>query len=133
MYTLLADTLLALHLIYILLVVIPVPLILIGYPRGWRWVRRPLIRNLHLAAILFLVIQTASGLTCPLTDWEMKLRYKSGQAVYEESFVEHWINRLIFFDWDERFFSILYWIFGLTVAGLYWFYPPKRPVSKTNP
>lgn len=122
----LADTILILHFLYIAGLVIPLPLIPLGYPLGWHWVRRPLWRGLHLAAVLFLIAQTIVGFTCPLTDWEVALRLSSGQSVYEESFVEHWVGRWIFFEWDEKYFAAIYLIFSLTVVWLYRVYPPER-------
>ncbi|MDL1870981.1 DUF2784 domain-containing protein [Deltaproteobacteria bacterium PRO3] len=122
----LADTILVLHFLYIAGLVIPVPFIALGYPLGWHWVRRPLWRRLHLAAVLFLIVQTVVGFTCPLTDWEVELRLGSGQPAYEESFVEHWVGRWIFFEWDEKYFTVIYLIFSLTVVWLYRVYPPDR-------
>lgn len=126
----LADAILILHFLYIAGLVIPVPLIALGYPLGWHWVRRLLWRRLHLAAVLFLILQTVVGFACPLTDWEVELRLSSGQPAYEESFVEYWVGRWIFFEWDEKYFAVIYLIFSLTVVWLYRAYPPQRNGKK---
>jgi hypothetical protein len=50
-----------------------------------------------------------------------------GQTQYAGSFIQHWVSRLIFFDLDERVFTIIYITFFLAVALSFWQVPPRWP------
>lgn len=94
----LADALLALHVGIVAFVVPGTACILAGGWRGWAWVRGYPFRSAHLALILLIALQAWLGRLCPLTAWEQALRNRAGQATYGESFMQHWLSRLIFLD-----------------------------------
>ena len=94
---LLADLMLALHVGIVSFVVGGQLLFVLGGILAWAWVRERWIRLAHLVLIAFVVVQSWLGAVCPLTIWEQALRQQSGQAGYAESFIEHWLSRLIFF------------------------------------
>ena len=71
--TWLADAVLFVHVLFVLFVVGGFALILVG-ARRWGWVRNRAFRIAHLAAIVFVTIETLLGFTCPLTLWEDVLR-----------------------------------------------------------
>jgi len=55
-FRLLADAVLALHAAFVAFVVLGLVAILVGGALGWRWVRGPRFRALHLAAIVSVVV-----------------------------------------------------------------------------
>lgn len=124
-YQLLADVVLLMHFAVVLFVVLGLPAIVIGHRLGWRWTHRPAWRYLHLAAIAAVVAQAWLGQYCFLTHWESSLRIKAGQTGYEVSFIEHWVQRVLYFDAPLWVFACLYSVFGALVAWAWWRYPPR--------
>jgi uncharacterized membrane protein len=96
-YQLLADAVLLLHFGVIVFVVGGLVAVVAGNLRGWRWVNARWFRLAHLAAIAFIVAQSWLGRLCPLTTLESWLRVKAGSTPYAGSFMENWIQRIIFF------------------------------------
>ena len=94
----LADAILALHVGVVVFVVAGLAAILVGGPSGWPPVRHRGFRITHLATIAIVALQAWLGRLCPLTVWEQALRNRAGQATYRESFIQHWLSRLIFFE-----------------------------------
>jgi hypothetical protein len=119
-----ADTLLLLHFAFVAFVVVSLPLILVGGRRGWAWVRRRLFRQLHLAAIAVVVLQSWLGRVCPLTAWEMALREQAGEATYTGAFVAHWLGALLYYRAPAWVFALLYTVFGLLVLFAWFRVPP---------
>src|SRR5262249_11268514 len=66
-YGLLADLIVAIHVGYVGVVVFGLLAILIGGPLGWRWVRNPWFRVIHLLMILIVATEAIWDITCPLT------------------------------------------------------------------
>ena len=95
-------------------------LILLGLLAGWSWVHNRKFRLTHLAAIGVVVLQAWLGQLCPLTVWENELRRRAGQSGYEETFVEHWLHKVLFFQAEPWVFTMIYTGFGLLVV-LVWF------------
>jgi hypothetical protein len=122
---LLADAILLTHAGVVVFVVAGLPVILIGGWRDWRWVRGRAFRFTHLALIAFIVVQTWLGQLCPLTVWENQLRQIAGHNGYTDSFIEHWLSRLLFFDAPWWVFVVAYSVFGLLVALAWWWVPPR--------
>jgi hypothetical protein len=125
-YRIAADALLFLHVAFVAFVVIGLVLILAGGARGWRWVRNPWFRGLHVVAITFVVVQAWLGRICPLTNWEMALRVKAGDAVYRGAFIAHWLEELLYYNAPPWVFALLYTLFGAAVAASWYFVRPVR-------
>jgi len=124
----LADLVLVVHAAFVAFVVVGLVLIWVGRSRGWAFVRNIWFRAAHLAAIGSVAAESLMGFVCPLTTWEDRLRFLAGgQQRYAGSFIQHWLHRLIFFDLDERVFTIAYVIFLLAVALSLWLIPPAWP------
>ncbi len=123
---LLAELLLSLHVGIVAFVVLGEALFLIGGWRSWRWIRNLPLRLLHLALIAYIAVQAWLGVACPLTVWEQHLRTLAGQSPYQESFIEHWLSRLIFFQAPWWVFVAAYSLFALLVAVTWWRFPPRR-------
>jgi len=85
-YVLLADATMILHLLFIVFALCGAFLVV-----RWRW-----LIWLHLPAALWAMgIEFAAGI-CPLTPLENWLRLHGGDAIYTETFVQHYIGALIY-------------------------------------
>jgi len=123
---LLADALLALHVGVVLFVVGLLPLVLLGGVRGWAWVRRFRLRLTHLLLMVFIAAQAWLGQLCPLTVWEQDLRRIAGEGSYRESFIEHWLSRLLYWQAPWWVFVAAYTGFAVLVGLAWWWVRPKR-------
>ncbi len=125
-YRLLADAVLTLHAAIVVFVVGGLALVVAGNLRGWRFVNDWWFRLAHLAAIAVVVAQAWLGVACPLTTLESWLRVRAGQAAYEASFVEYWLQRVLYYDASPWVFTAGYTLFGLAVLASWWRFPPRR-------
>jgi hypothetical protein len=85
-YRALADLILALHLVFVLFVVLGGLLVLRWPPTAW----------LHIPAAIWGVLIEYTGWICPLTPLENSLRTRGGEAGYNGGFVEHYIQPLLY-------------------------------------
>lgn len=125
-YQPLADAVLLLHFAVVLFVVGGLVCILVGNLRGWSWVNGFWFRVTHLAAIGIVVMQTWLGKLCPLTVLEAWLREQTGEAFYSGSFIEHWVQRVMYFEAPPWVFALVYTAFGMLVLVAWWCFPPRR-------
>ena len=125
-YALLADAVLLLHAAVVVFVVGGLPAILVGHHRGWAWVRGWGWRVAHVAAIGGIALQAWLGRHCPLTTLETWLRVRAGAPGYEASFVQHWLERLLYMQAPLWMFALAYTGFALLVALAWWRCPPRR-------
>ncbi len=123
---LVADAILALHVGVVAFVVLGQAAILLGAWQRWNWVRGFRFRLAHVATMLFVAMQAWLGVLCPLTVWEQRLRAVAGQASYGESFIEHWLSRLIFFEAPWWIFVAAYTAFAALVLASWWWIAPRR-------
>lgn len=93
----LADMVLALHLLFIVFVVFGAALL-------WRW---PRLAWLHLPAALWGAFVECSGAVCPLTPLENRLRETAGAQGFAGGFVEHYLLPLIYPDALTRELQLL--------------------------
>ncbi len=85
-YGALAEATVVVHLGWILFLIVgAIP------GRRWRWVRW-----LHLGGLAFAIVLTARGWLCPLTHLEAWLRDRAGQGAYEETFIGHYAEKLVY-------------------------------------
>ena len=120
----LANAVLVLHLALVAFVVGGPVLVVVGNLVHWRWVNDLGFRLAHAAAIAAVVAEAWLGLTCPLTTLEMWLRSRAGAATYGGGFVEHWLQRLLYYDAPAWVFVVIYSVFGVIVAATWWYFPP---------
>ena len=125
-YGWLADTVLVLHVFYVLFVVVGLLLSLAGWVRGWVWTRGLWFRLLHLATIGFVVLEAWFGVPCPLTVLESRLRVFTGTEGYATSFIGYWLSKLIFYEAPAWAFTVVYTVFAALVVAVFVFYPPRR-------
>lgn len=127
-YAALADALATLHLAFVLFVLIGQLLIVAGALAGWRWVRNPWFRLLHLLAIGIVVMETVVGIECPLTTWERNLRIAAGQEDFarDASFIGRLVRGVLFCPNDiQPTLNKIYYGFGLLVLLTFVFAPPR--------
>lgn len=129
-YQWLADTVLLLHFAVVVFIVGGLVAVLAGNALRWRWVNSMTFRVLHVAAIGVVVLQTWLGKLCPLTILESWLREQAGQTAYTASFVEHWVQRVMYYQAPWWVFTMVYTVFGGLVAWAWWRHPPSRAVGR---
>lgn len=123
-YQLLADVVLTLHFAVVAFVVGGLVVVIVGNLRNWRWVNRLWFRLAHLGAIMVVVAEAWLGVVCPLTTLEMGLRAKARVTTYRGSFIEHWIQQLLYYDAPAWVFVLGYTLFGLLVVATWLIFPP---------
>lgn len=124
---LLADLVVAVHLLFIAFVVGGELCILVGAARRWRWVRALLFRIAHVIAIVLVAAIAALGMVCPLTRWEWALRRRAGQTVEQDvSFVGRLVREIVYYELPERVFIVAYVMFALLVVITFVLVPPRR-------
>ena len=62
-------------------------------------------------AIGYVVVQSWFGAVCPLTTLEMTLRHRAGQVTYDETFIAHWVGKLVYYEAEP-------WVFVVDSTGL---------------
>lgn len=95
-YRILADTVLVVHLIFILFVLFGGLLVI--YKRWLVW--------LHVPAMVWGALISFAGWVCPLTPVENSLRRAAGQEGYSGSFVSHYLLPVIYPEGYSRDFAI---------------------------
>jgi hypothetical protein len=125
MHQFLADIILIVHALFVAFVVLGLVLIVIGMLRQWIWIKNLWFRIVHLLAIGIVVTQVWFGKICPLTRWESSMREAGGGVGYSGSFVQHWLQKLIFYDFAPWIFTLAYTIFGVLVLCIWILVPPR--------
>ena len=118
----LADGVVAVHLAVVLFIVGGLVMVWIGAALGWRWIRNPWFRYLHVAAIAFVALEALLGIVCPLTAWEDMLR----GGAQPESFIGRWMRRLLFYEAPEWLFTVAYCAWAAASALTLALVPPRR-------
>jgi hypothetical protein len=119
---LVADALLVVHFVIAAFIVGGLVLVWLGAAFGWRWIRNPWFRYLHLGAIAFVAAEALLGIACPLTVWEDLLR----GGVQAESFVGRWVHRLLYYRAPEWIFTAAYAVWTAATLLTLWLVPPRR-------
>lgn len=125
-YGLLADVIVAIHFAIVFFVIVGEAAVLVGGPLGWRWVRSLAFRLIHLGTTLFVAVEGAFGVLCPLTTWEHDLRELAGESVEDASFVARLLHEALFVDVPQDVLNRSYVVFGALVALSWVFFPPSR-------
>ena len=116
LYRVLADTVVVLHLGFVLFVVLGGLLVL-------RW---PRLAWLHIPGALWGAMIELAGWSCPLTPLERHLRRTAGQQGYEHGFIEHYIVSLIYPGGLTRTHQVLMGIAVLAVNLTIYFFLWRR-------
>jgi hypothetical protein len=76
---------------------------------------------------LLVAAESLLGVLCPLTILESRLRTAAGQRTEEEiTFVGRIIRNIIFYDFPDWVFTLMYVGFGVLVLATFIFIPPRR-------
>ena|SRR5687768_17509023 len=130
-YLLLSDIILVIHFAFVAFILLGFVLIWAGYFFRWSFISNFRFRMAHIAAMGFVVAESIIGMVCPLTTWENQLRLRAGRGqAYKESFIEHWLGPILFFDVSERTFTIIYSAFFLFVVVTFVLIPPRRKQAR---
>ncbi len=124
----LANAILLIHFALVLFITAGLPLIYVGAALGWTWVRAWRWRALHLAAIVLVAMESLLGIACPLTVWENALRGNQSNR----GFIEHWIDRIMFYDIPAWVFILAYTGFAVLVA-VTWVTIPPIGIGRKHP
>ena len=124
-YQLLADMVLTLHVAVVVFVVGGLILIIVGNLQTWKWVNTLRFRLAHLGAIATVAAEAWIGVTCPLTSLEMWLRAKARATTYTGTFIEYWLQRILYYEVPPWVFTVGYSLFGLIVVATWWYFPPQ--------
>ncbi len=81
-----ADAVVLVHVAFVAFVVVGGLLVL-----RWRWVSR-----IHVPVVVYGVMISLIGFTCPLTPLEKWLRRRAGSVGYEGGFVEHYVVPVLY-------------------------------------
>jgi len=117
-----ADIVLVLHFCIAAFIALGLVAVWIGAAAGWRWVRNPWFRYLHVAAVVFVAAESLLGMACPLTVWEDLLR----GGVASESFVGRWVRQLLYYQAPEWVFTAAYVAWTAATLFTLRLVPPRR-------
>ncbi|UCD36040.1 MAG: DUF2784 domain-containing protein [Nitrospiraceae bacterium] len=109
-YLIAADSVVLLHLIWILFLIL-----------GALWGRRNrLVKGIHVAGICFAVFIQVAGRSCPFTHLEVWLRSKADPSGgYAGSFISHYAERLVYIDLPAPVILTLTILLALMCAWIY--------------
>ena len=124
-YLLLADLVLVVHFAFVAVVVGGFLAIVCGKLLSWQWIYYRPFRLGHLVAIGVVVLQAWLGQLCPLTILESSLRRAAGQSGYSETFIQHWLHRILYYQAEPWVFTLVYSVFGGLVL-LFWILDRNR-------
>ena len=130
-YSLLAHLVLLIHFAFVAFVVLGLLLTWLGYFLRWKFVRNFYFRAAHILAMAVVLLEALFGVVCPLTTWEIQLRRLSGQVVYEDqTFMQYWIHKIMFFQLEADTFKIIYFCFFTALLLSFFFVFPELPWRK---
>lgn len=122
-----ADSLLIFHTILVAFVILGLVAIYAGHFLKWQWVRNFWFRLSHLTVIAIVVLQSWFGVICPLTEWEMALRESAGDSGYEGSFIQYWLQTMLYHTAPEWVFILGYTVFAALVLASWFWVRPRYP------
>lgn len=133
-YALLADIVLAVHLLVILFNLFGLVVIPLGGWLGWRFVRIFWWRALHAAILALVAVQAVLQQVCFLTLWQAALLRRAGEAASDAPLIVRVVHRLIFWPLPLWAFAVLYVAVCLYVLLLWRLVPPRlRQIDSGGP
>ncbi len=120
-----ANAVLIVHVLFVAFVVGGLTFVWLGAGLGWKAARNLRFRVLHLAAMLFVALESLAGIACPLTVWEDRLR-EGGDS---RDFVARWLHRALYYDFPAWVFTVAYLVFAAVVVLTYFLIPPQNRSS----
>jgi hypothetical protein len=133
-YLFLADGILLIHFALVSFVVLGFIFIWIGYCAKWKSVRNAKFRICHALIMGIVFCESLCGIICPLTEWENDLRIKGGEGqIYKTGFIQEWIQKIMFYDFSEGTFMILYLLFFALIVLTFLAIPPDLKKRNSKP
>ena len=132
LYRFVADLVVVVHGSYVAFIIVGQLAILYGLLRKRSWVRNFYFRRLHLLAIAIVVLQSWTGMTCPMTDLENYLRQQAGESGYPGDFIGYWVHKMLFYEFPTLVFVSSYTIFGALVLATFMFAPPRSKMNRSS-
>lgn len=126
-YGYLADLVVAIHLAYVLTVLIGLVLIMVGWLFHWRWIRHFWLRIVHLLMIAVVAFQAWIGVICPLTHLENYFRKLAGQSGYSGTFIGHLLESLLYYEAPPWVFVFAYTLVAILILSTLILVPPHWP------
>jgi hypothetical protein len=124
-YAILADLIVFIHMLYVFFTVGGETAIVLGGIFRWRWIRNRVFRIVHLVAVVIVSVESLVGVLCPITEWEHQLRRMAGQDVEEDiTFIGRLIRLIVFYEFPDWAFSVMYIGFGVLVVLTVFLIPP---------
>jgi hypothetical protein len=119
---LIAQFILALHVVIITFNVAGLVVIPLGAWGNWRIVRIAWLRLLHLGLLAIVAGQALAGRACILTIWQNNLTGHSGNTT---PLIMGWVDRMIFWNLPLWVFTVIYsvvflYVLALTVLVPFW-------------
>ncbi len=122
-----ADILVTAHFCYVAFSIGGELFIIAGALLRWGWVRNLPLRIVHLCSVVLVAVEASTGVPCPLTEWEYRLRELAGQrAEAHISFIARLVRSIIFYDLPSWVFLAAYVGFALLVALTFVLVRPRR-------
>jgi hypothetical protein len=128
MAAVLADLVLTLHLLLAVFIALGLFVIPLGARLAWSWIRNRRLRQIHAGALIFVALEAAFGLTCPLTILEFHLR----EAKAPEYFLADLASRVLYWDLPPQAFLGLYVLSTLWAVLLWKWVPPNKKYVYQN-
>ncbi len=125
-FNILSRAVLFLHFLFVMFVLSGFIITAAGYLLKLTAPRNMRFRVVHLFSVLFITLQSWIGRICPLTDLENLFRIKAGAAGYSVSFMEYWVEKIIYYDLPFSYFIAAYSVFLCLVVILMIVYPPVK-------
>jgi len=125
-YKVIVDTVVAIHLIWIIFMLAGFVLTIRGF---WRqeFFNRWLFRTLHLGGIIFVGILGLLGKYCPLTVWENALQARYDPSlVYPGSFMIHYVEKLLYPGVHPLVIQIPTTLIAVFTVIVFIFRPPEK-------
>jgi len=126
-YAYLADLVVAIHLLYVLTVLVGLVLILVGWLARWQWIRHFWLRIIHLLMIAVVAFQAWVGVVCPLTHLENYFRKLAGQTGYSGTFIGHLLESLLYYEAPPWVFILAYTLVAILIFATLILVPPNWP------
>ena len=109
MYSALEAAILVFHLLWITWILL-----------GWLFTRgRPVLTWLHIASLVWGVVVELGPWPCPLTMLEQWLEVQSGTPAYQQGFLVHYLDKLVYPDLPE---AVVGWVGAgvcIVILGVY--------------
>jgi hypothetical protein len=125
----LADLILVAHVLFVAFVMLGLVAVLLGKYCRWGWVKNWWFRLAHLVAIGIVIAKSWLSMVCPITEWESRSREAADGSSYSISFIQHWLHKALFYNFEPWVFTVAYTAFGILVVAAWLFVPLARKVK----